>query len=159
MFHVQTKTITKITNTAWSCTWFSLSSPCFPWFNSMQLWQKPCSTWNLSWQCLISMPDSEESKILASHQKLFFINLETLKGKVPQNKDLQRNLLPSETSMDYTKCMKLTKKHGIVSENMEYTRMFWSLILPIHHNMKHEMATFCETRIHNFYFHAPYTRY
>ena len=73
---------------------------------------------------------------------------------VPQNKDLQRNSLPSETSMDYTKCMKLTKKHGIVSENMEYTRMFWSLILPIYRNMKHEMATFCETRIHNFYFHA-----
>ena len=82
-----------------------------------------------------------------------------MKGKVPQNKDSQRNTLPSETSMGYTKCMKLTKKHGIVSENMEYTRMFWSLILPIHHNMKHEMATFCETRIHNFYFHAPYTRY
>ena len=82
-----------------------------------------------------------------------------MKGKVPQNKDLQRNSLPSETSIDYTKCMKLTKKHGIVSENMEYTRMFWSLILPIHHNMKHEMATFCETIIHNFYFHAPYTKY
>ena len=95
------------------------------------------------------MPDSEESKILVRHQKLFFINLETLKGKVPQNKDLQINLLPSETSMDYTKCMQLTKKHGIVSENMEYTRMFWSLIL------KHEMAAYCETRIHNFYFHAP----
>ena len=63
-----------------------------------------------------------------------------MKGKVPQKKYLQRNLLPSETTMDYTKCMKLTKKHGIVSENMEYTRMFWSLILPIHHNMKHEMA-------------------
>ena len=82
-----------------------------------------------------------------------------MKGKVPQNKDLQINSLPSETSMDYTKCMKLTKKHGIVSENMEYTRMFWSLILPIHHNMKHEMATFCETIIHNFYFHAPYAKY
>ena len=82
-----------------------------------------------------------------------------MKGKVPQNKDLQINSLPSETSMDYTKCMKLTKKHGIVSENMEYTRMFWSLILPIHHNMKHEMATFCETIIHNFYFHAPCTKY
>ena len=82
-----------------------------------------------------------------------------MKGKVPQNKDLQRNSLPSETSMDYTKCMKLTKKHGIVSENMEYTKMFWSFILPIHHNMKHEMATFCETRIHNFYFHAPCTKY
>ena len=52
---------------------------------------------------------------------------------MPQNKDLQINSLPSETSMDYTKCMKLTKKHGIVSENMEYTRMFWSFILPIHH--------------------------
>ena len=32
------------------------------------------------------------------------------KGKCPQNKDLQRSSLPTETCMDYTKCMKLTKK-------------------------------------------------
>ena len=84
-----------------------------------------------------------------------------MKGKVPQNKDLQRNLLPSETSIDYTKCMKLTKKHGLVSENIEYTRMLWSLILPIHHNMKHEMATFCETEIITFTFmhHTPDTEH
>ena len=55
--------------------------------------------------------------------------------------------------------MKLTKKHGIVSENMEYTRMFWSLILPIHHNMKHEMATFCETEIITFTFMHCNVRY
>ena len=108
---------------------YSLSTPCFPLFNSMQSWPKPCFIGNsmqymelimLTQQCQISKPDfkvyskiQKKVKSWGDMKRFFIINLKTLRGKV-----LRETHWPCETIMDYTKCMKLTKKHGIVAENM-----------------------------------------